>query len=197
MTTKPLFRAPFFMRSVLGFAAASLGIVALTPSAEAQTARQNKAAVEAKFEAWEAGTGNPFELLADEASWTIEGNSVASKIYPTKEDFLRDVIRPFNARMSIGIKPKVRSITAEQDRVVILFDAAGTARDGKPYVNSYAWFFRMSQGRVVEAHAFFDAIVFNDLWARVNRRQLGTELEQENLEFTAGWMSMDNGAQSC
>jgi len=120
-----------------------------------------------KFEAWKAGTGNPFELLADEASWTIEGNSVASKRYPTKEAFLAEVIRPFNARMAVGIKPVVRSVTAQADRVVILFDAAGTAKDGKPYTNSYAWFFRMKDGRVVEANAFFDAVAFNDLWARV------------------------------
>ena len=51
--------------------------------------------------------------LADEASWTIEGRSIASKTYPTKEDFLAEVIRPFNARMAVGIKPAVRSITAE------------------------------------------------------------------------------------
>jgi ketosteroid isomerase-like protein len=167
MTSNTRFWAPFAARFTLGFAAASVAILALTPSAEAQTANQNKAAVEAKFDAWKDGTGNPFELLADEASWTIEGNSVVSKRYPSKENFLRDVIRPFNARMSVGIKPNVRSITAEADRVVILFDAAGTAKDGKPYTNTYAWFFRMKSGRVVEANAFFDAIAFNDLWARV------------------------------
>lgn len=167
MTSNIRIRAPFAARSTLGFIAASLAVLALAPRTEAQTADVNKGAVEAKFEAWTAGTGNPFELLADDASWTIEGNSVASKRYPTKEDFLRDVIRPFNARMSVGIKPTVRSVTAEADRIVILFDAAGTARDGKPYVNSYAWFFRMKSGRVVKANAFFDAIAFNDLWARV------------------------------
>lgn len=167
MTSNSRFWAPFAARFTVGFAAASVAILALTPRAEAQTTAQNKAAVEAKFEAWKAGTGNPFELLADEASWTIEGNSVASKRYPTKEDFLREVIRPFNARMSVGIKPTVRSVTAENDRVVILFDAAGTAKDGKPYTNTYAWFFRMKSGRVVEANAFFDAVAFNDLWARV------------------------------
>lgn len=69
--------------------------------------------------------------------------------------------------MTIGIKPAVRTMTAEADRVVILFDAAGTALDGRPYANSYAWFFRMEGGRVVEANAFFDAIVFDDLWSRV------------------------------
>lgn len=63
----------------------------MPPRGEAQTANRNKAAVQARFDAWKAGTGNPFELLADDASWTIEGNSVASKRYPTKEDFLRDV----------------------------------------------------------------------------------------------------------
>ena len=167
MTSNTGFWAPFAARFAFGFAAASVAILALAPHASAQTADRNKASVEAKFDAWKAGTGNPFELLADEASWTIEGNSVASKRYLTKEDFLRDVIRPFNARMSVGIKPAVRSITAEADRVVILFDAAGTAKDGKPYTNNYAWFFRMKGGRVVEANAFFDAIAFNDLWARV------------------------------
>ena len=151
MTSNTRFWAPFAARFTLGFAAASVAILALAPHAEAQTAKQNTAAVDAKFDAWKAGNGNPFDLLADDASWTIEGNSVALKRYPTKEDFLRDVIRPFNARMSVGIKPTVRSITAEADRVVILFDAAGTAKGG----------------RVVETNAFFDAIAFNDLWARV------------------------------
>jgi len=131
------------------------------------TPEGNKAAVAAKFEAWKAGTGNPFELLAGDARWTIEGNSAASKTYPTKEDFLRDVIRPFNARMSAGLKPEIRGITAEADRVVILFDAHGIARDGEPYANSYAWFFRMEGGRVIEANAFFDALAFNALWERV------------------------------
>lgn len=154
-------------RAALGIAGAGLAFLAITSPAEAQTASRNKAIVAGKFDAWNAGTGNPFELLTDEASWTIEGNSVASKTYATKEDFLRDVIRPFNARLSVGIKPTVKSITAEGDRVVIHFDAQGTAKDGKPYVNTYAWFFRMHRDRVVQASAFFDAIAFNDLWARV------------------------------
>ena len=164
------------MTSILTRAALALGLIAADP-AQAQTPAENKAAenkaaenkaiVQASFDAWVAGTGSPFELLADDASWTIEGHSAASRTYPSKEAFMAEVIRPFNARMSVGIKPDVRSITAEADRVVILFDAKGTARDGKPYVNSYAWFFQMQQGRVVRANAFFDAISFNDLWSRV------------------------------
>lgn len=157
----------FAVRAGLAFAGASLGILAVAPDAKAQTPAGNKAIVQRSFDAWAAGTGSPFDLLADKASWTIAGNSVASRAYPTKEAFMREVIRPFNARMSAGIKPTIKSITADGDRVVIHFDAAGTARDGMPYVNTYAWFFHMEGGRVTRAFAFFDAIAFNDLWARV------------------------------
>lgn len=157
------------LTTLLGFGAAALTFMFADRAASARAPgnAENKAIVSQSFDAWRSGTGSPFDLLADDARWTIEGNSVASKTYPSKEDFLRDVIRPFNARMKVGIKPTVRSITAEGDRVVILFDARGTATDGKPYVNSYAWFFRMRSGRVVEANAFFDAPAFDDLWSRV------------------------------
>lgn len=166
--TSNRFWAPFVARAALAFAATGVGLLAVSSGASAQTPAQNKAVVTDKFDAWKAGTGNPFELLADEASWTIEGNSVASRTYATKADFLREVIQPFNARMAVGIRPTVKSITAEDNRVVIHFDAAGTARDGKPYVNTYAWFFQMKNGRVIRAAAFFDALAFDDLWTRIS-----------------------------
>jgi len=128
---------------------------------------RNKALVQTGFDAWKAGTGNPFDLLADEASWTIVGNSDAAKTYPSKEAFLREVIRPFNARMKEGIKPSIRGLHADGEAVIIFFDAAGVARDGKPYTNTYAWFFDMRDGKVIRAHAFFDSLPFNDLWRRL------------------------------
>ena len=128
---------------------------------------RNKALVQAGFDAWKAGTGNPFELLADEASWTIVGNSDAANTYPSKEAFLREVIRPFNARMKVGLKPTIRNIYAEGDTVIVFFDASGTARDGKPYANTYAWFLDLRDGKIVKAFAFFDSVVFNEFWQRV------------------------------
>ncbi|MBV8186653.1 MAG: nuclear transport factor 2 family protein [Alphaproteobacteria bacterium] len=132
------------------------------------TQARNKAAVAAKFKAWADGTGSPFELLADDASWTIVGNSVASRTYPDRESFMREVIRPFNARMKVGLKPTIRNIYADGDTVIVFFDGNGVARDDKPYVNTYAWFLDMRDGRVVKAHAFYDSVEFNDFWARVN-----------------------------
>jgi len=128
---------------------------------------RNRTLIAHGLQAWADGTGSPYDLLAENARWTITGNSLAAKTYPTKEAFMSEVIRPFNARMRDRLIPNVRRIYAEGDTVIAHFDASGTASDGKPYINSYAWILRMERGQIVEAHAFFDALAFDDLWRRV------------------------------
>jgi ketosteroid isomerase-like protein len=129
---------------------------------------RNKSAVKASFDAWRDGIGSPFFLLAERATWTIVGHSVAAKTYASREAFVSEVIRPFNARMNGGLKPTIRNIYADGNTVIVFFDATGTARDGKPYQNTYAWFLEMTDGKVVKAFAFFDSIEFNDYWQRVS-----------------------------
>jgi uncharacterized protein len=128
----------------------------------------NKAVVQASFDRWRDGTGGPFELLAPEAEWTIVGSSPLSKTYKTRQDFLDEVIHPFNARMMKPLVPTVRGIFADGDMVITLFDAAATARDGVPYRNTYTWYFQMKEGKVVRAIAFFDTRDFDDFWKRVS-----------------------------
>lgn len=139
------------------------GEIKMTEEVEAR----NKAAVLAGFEAWKAGTGSPYDLLAEDAQWTIVGHSLASKTYPSREAFMSEVIRPFNARMSAGLKPSIRNIYTDADTVIVFFDASGTARDGKTYANTYAWFLELRNGKIVKASAFFDSVVFNEFWQRV------------------------------
>ena len=157
-----------------------LGIAALPLPAHAQGSQsgssstthtaeeaRNLVAVRAGFDAWRNGTGSPYDLLADDVSWTIVGRSDASKTYPSRAAFMEEVIRPFNARMREPLKPTIHNLVADGDTVVIFFDAAGVARDGIPYQNTYAWIWRMRDGKVATAHAFFDSIAFNELWRRV------------------------------
>jgi uncharacterized protein len=133
-----------------------------------ETAASNREIVRRAFDAWAAGTGSPFELLAEDAQWTIVGRSDAAKTYRNREAFLSEVIRPFNARMQVGLKPAIRATYADGDTVIVLFDARGTARDGAPYTNTYAWVLELREGRIVNATAFFDSIEFNDFWRRVS-----------------------------
>ncbi|WP_309091247.1 nuclear transport factor 2 family protein [Phenylobacterium sp.] len=151
--------ASFFL-----IAPAALGQTAGTPSKDEGL---NALLVSQKFDAWRDGSGGPYDLLDEKARWTITGNSLAAKTYPNREAFMREVIRPFNARMAKPLSPTIRRLYTEGDTVVVFFDAVGVARDGKAYENTYAWFLRMQHGRIVEAHAFFDSLAFDDLWRRV------------------------------
>jgi hypothetical protein len=135
-----------------------------------QAEEQNRTLVAKGFDAWANGTGSPYDLLAENAEWTITGNSLAAKTYPTKEAFMSEVIRPFNARMRTRLIPSVRKLYAEGDTVIAFFDAKGTARDGKPYANTYAWILEMKDSKIVRANAFFDSIAFDDFWKRVPER---------------------------
>lgn len=137
-------------------------------TASAATRDRNKALVRASFERWQAGAGGPFELLSAEAEWTIVGSSPLSRTYHGREEFLAQVIGPFNARMATPLRPTVRGIYGDGDMVIILFDAAATAKDGRPYRNTYSWYFEMKDGQVVKATAFFDTRDFDEFWARVS-----------------------------
>ena len=64
----------------------------------------------------------------------------------------------------------IRSVHADGDTVIVLWDGRGMANDGQPYQNSYAWFMRLRDGKVVDGTAFYDSISFNDLWTRVEPR---------------------------
>jgi uncharacterized protein len=123
--------------------------------------------VRAGFDAWRNGTGSPYDALAEDATWEIIGNSLAARVYTGKEDFMVNVIRPFNARMSSPLRPTIRDIYADGDTVIVFFDAESVARDGIPYRNTYAWFLTLRDNQIVKASAFFDSIAFNDLWQRV------------------------------
>jgi len=125
------------------------------------------------FAAWQGGTGAITDVFAADMVWRIEGHSVASKEYASKQQFVDEVLRPFGARFTASdpFRPtKIRAVYADGDTVIVLWDGRGIAIDGHPYQNSYAWFMKMRDGRVIDGTAFYDSISFNELWARVQPR---------------------------
>jgi ketosteroid isomerase-like protein len=145
----------------------SIGLEVVMHAAQDDVQARNKQAVAAAFEAWRNGTGSVFDLLTPDASWTIVGNSPVSRTFTNRQHFLDNVIGPFNARLSTPLVPTVRGIFADGDMVIALFDGEATARDGRPYRNTYTWYMQMREGRIVDVVAFFDTIEFTDLWKRL------------------------------
>jgi len=153
---------------LIAFATLALTTFVGVPAmAQTDIETRNRQTIQSAFDAWSAGTGGPFDLLTEDATWTIVGRSEAAGTYATKVEFINKVIAPFNARMVAGIRPTMRSIHSDGDMVIVFFDASGQATDGIRYENTYAWFMTLKGDRVVQVSAFFDSIEFNDLWRRV------------------------------
>ncbi len=143
--------------------------------AEADMEARNKELIQASFEAWRDGTGRVFDLLAPDAKWTVLGSSPVSGTYHSRQDFLDEVINPFNARFSSRLIPTVRGIYADGDMVIALFDGEGTALDGKPYRNTYSWYMRMRDEKIVEVVGLFDTIEYTDFWTRITPKKITPE----------------------
>jgi len=136
--------------------------------ARASTQHKNKAIVQASFDRWKSGTGDPFELLVPEAEWTILGSSPMSKTYHSRKELMDEVSGPFNARMGKPPLRTIRGLYADGDMVIVLFDIDAIGRDGVPYHNTYTWYFQMKDDKVVKALALFDTRVFDEFWTRVS-----------------------------
>jgi ketosteroid isomerase-like protein len=133
----------------------------------------NRKTIREAFEAWQNGTGALTDVFASEMVWRIEGHSLASKEYNDKQQFIDEVLTPFGARFSTSepFRPTtIRSVYADGDTVIVVWDGRGIANDGQPYENSYAWFMKLHEGKVIDGTAFYDSISFNDLWTRVEPR---------------------------
>lgn len=126
--------------------------------------QSHKKMVESAFEQWRNGTGTPFNLLAEDATWTILGPTKSAKTY-NLADFRELVVAPFNQRLVTPLKPKVHDIYQAGDEVIILFEAEARLVNGSVYRNSYAWFFTMQKGRVISARAVLDLNAYDAVMA--------------------------------
>jgi uncharacterized protein len=130
----------------------------------------NRRTIRAAFEAWRDGTAPITDVFADDMVWRIEGHSVASREYASKQELIDEVLAPFGARFPAGERFRpvdIRSVHADGDTAIVVWHGRGVANDGRPYENSYAWIMQLRDGKVVDGTAFYDSISFNDLWERV------------------------------
>lgn len=128
---------------------------------------KNKQLIQKGFDQWKNGSASFFDLLADDVTWTITGNSPISKTYNSRQQFLDEAITPINERLSERIVPTLRALYAEGDMVIALWDGKGMAKDGISYNNTYSWYMKVKGEKIVEVIAFFDTIELADLWKRL------------------------------
>lgn len=128
------------------------------------------------FRKWSAGEGSLNDLMTEDAVVVIPGTAAHCGTF-SKGVFVRDVAAPFMARFSRPPAPQARKLWCGGDDVVVLAEAEGTRRDGKPYANSYVFVLTMRGGRIVRATEFLDMAAFNDVWDHVEAAPTATRAE--------------------
>lgn len=142
--------------------------VRATVVAQADVEERNRRAIQTSFDNWRRGAGgSTYDLLASDVKWTIIGKATVAGIYHSRRDLMDQVIIPFKSRLSIPLVPTVRGLYADGDTVIVLWDGAAMAKDGKSYENTYSWYLKMRDGKIVEATELNDPIAFDDLWKRI------------------------------
>lgn len=138
-----------------------IGLVIFSGVARAESSDitvKNLAATEQAFSQWQEGTGSPFGLLADDAVWKIEGYAKTSGSYSPAE--IQELIVPFNNAIASRLIPTIPTLYAYKDTVVARFTASAPLKAGGIYTNTYAWFMRFENEKIVEVHAFLDLPAF-------------------------------------
>ena len=145
-----------------------VGFSATSAAEEPPTPQQRNA--EVVRDAFALGVGGDertfYSILAEDVQWTV-ARAVEPRTYTSRSQFLRDGAGPVQSRLNGPIQADVRQLIAEDDDVVAIWDGTATARDGRPYVNSYAWVMTMRDERVVRVTAFLDLVALNELLERV------------------------------
>lgn len=134
---------------------------------QAATATKNKKLIQTAFDNWARGRGNFFDLLSDDVQWTIPGSSPYSKTYYGKKQFIAEAVTPLTLRLAKPITPRLRQLVSEGDTVVALWDGSSTAKDGRPYRNTYSWVMTLKQERITHVVAFLDLAEYDGVIQRV------------------------------
>lgn len=131
---------------------------------------RNRALVTDAFDRWSKGTGDVFNLLADDVVWHITGfNPAVAQTYRSRQALLDAAARPLSARLSKPLKPTVRRIWTDGDDVLVHWDGAATFHDGSQYRNTYLWILTIRDRQIVAVTAFLDNAAFQAALAKLER----------------------------
>jgi uncharacterized protein (TIGR02246 family) len=126
---------------------------------------ENKKLVQDAFAAWANGDGMAFfNLLADDATWTVIGTCPISGTYVGRQRLIEDALKPQRAKLAGPPTPTVINLIAEGDAVVIQWVGKGMTKSGRPYNNSYCYVVQVESGRILRGTAYLDTELVRSIW---------------------------------
>ena len=126
---------------------------------------ENRKLIQDAFAAWANGDGMAFfNLLADNATWTVMGSCPISGTYGGRQRLIEDALQPQRAKLAGPPTPAVINLIAEGDTVVIQWVGKGMTKSGQPYNNSYCYVVQVENGRIIRGTAYLDTELVRSIW---------------------------------
>lgn len=150
--------------SVIG--AAAVVAVGCSSTGADGSEQRNAQVVRDAFALGVGGADTFYSILADDVHWTV-ARAAEPSTYTSRSHFLREGAGPIVSRLAGEIRADVRELYTDDDTVVALWRGTATARDGRPYVNDYAWVMTLREERVVRVTAYLDLLALDELLNRV------------------------------
>jgi ketosteroid isomerase-like protein len=130
---------------------------------------QNKAVVLRFVEAMGSNDGaTATTCLAPDAFTMAKGFGKFAGI--RRFDTIVGTIDAFKKLLPTGLRPDIKSVTAEGDRVVVEFEGNATTCGGKPYNNQYCMVFTLADGKIKQVNEYFCTLLAEEvLWPLVEQ----------------------------
>ena len=126
------------------------------PPANTSPADRNRTVVRDAFEAWAEERGSVFDLLTDNAVWTIPGSTAGAGEWRGRQAYIAAAVSPLFNRLAAPTHPELTGLWADGDQVIVRWRQNTPLKSGGSYRNEYAWFLTMHDGRVTAVTAFLD-----------------------------------------
>jgi uncharacterized protein len=146
------------------------------------SADENRRLIRAAFDDLAKADAAAFlDLMADDFSWIVEGQSKWSMRFDGKEAVRRDLIRPLFANFATPYRNFAEEIIATSDRVVVLCRGEVKTISGKDYNNSYCFVLRMRGGEMVELREYMDTALAEAALGDPVAQAAGTKEDKRGL----------------
>ena len=121
------------------------------------TTDTNKQLVRDAFEALGSSDARPlYELMRDDFTWIIEGQSRFSRHYEGKAAVKRELLDVLFEAFATPYRFTIDEIIAGGDRVVVRGRGEVRTKAGQDYNNSYCFVLRLEEGQLVELREYLD-----------------------------------------
>ena len=131
------------------------------------SAIENKEIIRTMFA--ELGKGNADAFLgamSDDLKFTLIGNTKFSGTFSGKQEFIAKVLAPLGAALEDGLVLTPDNLIADGEFVAMQSRGKSTAKNGKPYNNTYCHVFRITSGKIRELTEYLDTELVTSVFGK-------------------------------